>query len=173
MSSWVGDWGFEPEVANLLEHATLPESRSLGKTSDASIAMAGEVMSAAIVESPEFDFNDYFESANCADLLEIHQGGRLDGLPYLALESHEIKSSSQFNGAIDDRIGVNWLIDDRRSETITTSSGDQSQDIERDVGMSFEDWPSCLDLDLFESEPFACLPSNMIAAFSPQAPAVP
>ncbi|KAK7228294.1 hypothetical protein V2G26_000464 [Clonostachys chloroleuca] len=172
MSSWVGDWGFEPEVSRLLEHAILPESRPLKKTSNAGNAMVEEVMNAAIFESPEFDFNNYFESANCTDQSGTCQGSLLNGLPYLALESHGIKSSSQFQGAIDNPIGVNWLIDDRRSETIMTSSGDQSQGIEGDMDMQFADWPSCLDLELFESEPSACLPSNISPAYYPQAPAV-
>uniref|UniRef100_A0A8H7TQK7 C2H2-type domain-containing protein n=1 Tax=Bionectria ochroleuca TaxID=29856 RepID=A0A8H7TQK7_BIOOC len=172
MSSWVGDWGFEPEVSKLLEHATLPESRSLNKTSNAGSAMAGEIMNAAVIESPEFDFNNSLESANFTDQLGIYQGNHLSGFPYLALESHGRKSSSQFQGALSDPIGVNWQIDDRRSETITTSSGDQSQDIEGDMDMNFENWPSCLDLDLFESEPSACLPSNISSTYSPQLPAV-
>ncbi|CAI6099657.1 unnamed protein product [Clonostachys chloroleuca] len=172
MSSWVGDWGFEPEVSRLLEHAILPESRPLKKASNAGTAMVEEVMNAVIFESPEFDFNNYFESANCTDQSGTCQGSHLNGLPYLALESHGIKSSSQFQGAIDTPISVNWLIDDRRSETITTSSGDQSQGIEGDMDMQFADWPSCLDLELFESEPSACLPSNISSAYYPQAPAV-
>ncbi|CAH0054741.1 unnamed protein product [Clonostachys solani] len=166
MSSWVGDWGFEPEVSSLLEHAILPESRSLKKPSNAGNAMAGEVINAAIIESPEFDFNDYFASANCADQLTIYQGNRVDGLPYVPLESHGFKSSSQFHGAINDPIGVNWQIDDRRSATITTSSGGQSQETEGEMDMHFADWPSYFDLDLFESEPSACPPSNIISAYS-------
>ncbi|CAH0027499.1 unnamed protein product [Clonostachys rhizophaga] len=172
MSSWVGDWGFEPEVSKLVEHATLPELRSSNKTSIAGNAVAGELMNAAIIESPEFDFDGPFESANCTDQLGINEGSRLCAFPFLALESHGIKSSSQFHEAIDDPISVNWLIDDRRSETITTSSGEQSQGNEGEMDMHFADWPSYLDLDPFESEPSACSPSNIISAYSPQASAV-
>ncbi|VUC25244.1 unnamed protein product [Clonostachys rosea] len=173
MSSWVGDWGFEPEVSKLLEHATLPESRPLDQTPKAVNSIPGNHTISATNESPEFNFSNYNERANCTDRLGVYQEDILDETPCLALGSHGNKSSSQFQGAIDDPICVNWLIDDRRSETITTSSGKQSLYTEGDIDMHLVDWSSYLDLDLdlLEPEQSTCPSNNSPSAYSFQAPA--